>query len=138
VDLDRALETLEIKRVPYAMLSANASGYSYGRNLAISPLDESPLITALHEGAHILHGHTEPERLNEYRMHRGLYEFEAEATAYIVGHELDVITEQQASESRGYCQRWLMRERPPETSIRQVFKVADQILRAGIQAVPAS
>jgi hypothetical protein len=62
------------------------------------------MVTALHESGHILHGHTEPERMKEYLHHRGLYEFEAEATAYIVGHELDVTTEQQAAESRGYCQ----------------------------------
>jgi hypothetical protein len=93
------------------------------------------MVTALHESGHILHGHTEPERMKEYLHHRGLYEFEAEATAYIVGHELDVTTEQQAAESRGYCQNWLVNQRPPETSIRHVFKVADQILRAGRLAV---
>lgn len=30
-DLDRALDRLDIRRVPYAMLDANAAGYSYGR-----------------------------------------------------------------------------------------------------------
>jgi hypothetical protein len=37
-------------------------------------MDESPMVTALHESGHILHGHTEPERMKEYLHHRGLYD----------------------------------------------------------------
>ena len=62
-------------------------------------------------------------------------EFEAEATAYLVGHELDVITDDQASESRAYCQSWLSGQNPPETSIRRIFASTNAILRAGRLAV---
>jgi N-terminal domain of anti-restriction factor ArdC len=64
--LDRALEKLDIRRVPYEMLDANASGYAYDRNLAISPMDEHPLMTAAHEVGHILLGHTSEGLRAEY------------------------------------------------------------------------
>lgn len=129
--LERAEKELDIKRVPYTMLSANASGYSTGRNYAVSPVDEHPLMTTLHEWGHILCGHTTPEKSVEYQAHRGLFEFQAEAVSFLAGHELEVITEQEASESRGYVQNWLRGQRPADQAIRQVFTVTDKILRAG-------
>lgn len=48
-----------------------------------------------------------------------------------MGHELEVITDEEASERRGYCQTWLQGRGPPDVAIRQVFTVTDQILRAG-------
>jgi antirestriction protein ArdC len=129
--LDRALDKLDIRRVPFEMLDANASGYSYDRNLAISPVDEHPLMTAAHEVGHILLGHTTEGSRAEYRQHRGLMEFGAESVAYLSMHELGTITEQEASESRGYIQNWLQTERPGDATIRQVFSATDQLLRAG-------
>jgi hypothetical protein len=85
--LDRALEKLDIRRVPYEMLDANASGYSYVRNLAISPVDEHPLMTAAHEVGHVLLGQTDEGSRAEYRHHRGLMEFGAESVAYLSIHE---------------------------------------------------
>jgi hypothetical protein len=54
---------------------------------------------------------------------------------YLVGHELEQISESQASESRGYLQSWVQNERPSDSSIRKVFATTDQILRAGRLAV---
>jgi antirestriction protein ArdC len=88
-------------------------------------------MTALHETSHIKHGHTGADQLDDYRTHRGIKEFEAEATAYLVGHELEIISEKEASESRAYCQSWLDGQRPPDASIRRVFGATDSILRAG-------
>jgi antirestriction protein ArdC len=137
--LDRALEALDIKRVPYTMLDANASGYSYNRNLAISPVDEHPLTTAAHEIGHILLGHTTESSREEYIQHRGLMEFGAESVAYLTLHELGLITEEEASESRGYIQHWLRDMQPSAAAVRQVFTATDRILRAGrlISSLPA-
>jgi hypothetical protein len=46
-------------------------------------------------------------------------------------HELGVMSDEQASESRAYVQDWLEDERPNDQAIRQVFVATDQILRAG-------
>jgi hypothetical protein len=137
-DLDTALNELNIKRVPFTMLDGNVQGFSHGREIAINPVATDPLGPTYHELGHVVLGHTEPARLTEYGTHRGVMEFQAEATSYLTMHELDVMGEDQASESRAYIQGWLQRERPSDVAIRQVFVATDQILRAGIQAGPAS
>jgi hypothetical protein len=129
--LDRALSRLDIRRVTYRFLDANATGYSYDRNMAISPVDEHPLMTAAHEAGHILLGHTTETSRAEYQQHRGLMEFGAESVAYLSMHELGTITDEETSESRGYIQNWLQTERPGDATIRQVFRATDQLLRAG-------
>lgn len=69
--------------------------------------------------------------LGEYSTHRGVFEFQAEATAYLSMKELDRLDEATATRSRGYIQDWLKGERPPDKAIRQVFAATDQILKAG-------
>lgn len=88
----------------------------------------------MHELGHIVLGHTVKESQAEYQAHRGLMEFQAEATAYLVTNELDQQTPEQASHSRGYIQGWLNRQTPPDVAIRQVFMATDQILKAGHSA----
>jgi hypothetical protein len=134
-NLDRALERLDIKRVPFSLLDGNVAGISTGREIAINPVDPHPLMTTAHEVGHILLGHTEPPKLAEYREHRGLYEFQAEAVAYLSLHELDKITDEEASESRGYIQHYMQDQRPPDTAIRAVFGATNKLLKAGRLAV---
>jgi hypothetical protein len=129
-----ALEALDIRQVPFQLLDGNTQGYSIGREFALNPVATDPTGTTFHEIGHIVLGHTEPAKVAEYGTHRGVMEFQAEATSYLSMHELDVLTEQQASESRGYIQGWLRRERPADVAIRQVFSATDRILRAGRSA----
>jgi antirestriction protein ArdC len=131
-DLDTALSKLNIRRVPFLELDGNVQGISWGRNFAINP---DPLGTTYHELGHVVLGHTEPDKAKQYALHRGVYEFQAEATAYLTMHELGVMGEEQASESRAYIQGWIRDERPGDAAIRQVFGATDQILRAGRQEI---
>ena len=72
-----------------------------------------------------------PHQHEEYELHRGVMEFEAEATSYLVMNELELMDEETASHSRGYIRHWLQDEQPPEKSIQRVFRAADAILRSG-------
>jgi hypothetical protein len=64
-------------------------------------------------------------------------EFQAEATAYLVMNELELMDDETASSMRGYIRHWLGEEQqPPDQAIRQVFTVADRIIRAGRTALP--
>jgi antirestriction protein ArdC len=76
-------------------------------------------------------GHTSGEQLAEYRTHRGIKEFEAEATAYLCANELEQLDAMDASESRAYIQGWLRGERPDDQSIKRVFAATTKILKAG-------
>lgn len=136
-NMDQALTTLEVRQVPYSSLNGNSQGYSMGRDFAINPVAVNPLRTTFHELGHIVLGHTEGERRTEYATHRGLMEFQAEATAYLTTNELGVQTDEDRAHSRGYIQGWLRDERPPEASIREVFSATDRILKAGRQVAPA-
>ncbi len=134
-DLSLALENLDIKQVPFDMLDGNTQGFSTGREFAVNPMAVSPLKTTLHELGHITIGHTAPDKMAEYQKHRGVSEFQAEGTAFLVGNELQVLSEQQKSESRGYVQGWLQGDRPSDSAIREVFSATEKILKAGRLAV---
>jgi antirestriction protein ArdC len=122
---------LGIKEVPFDELNGNIQGYSIGLDFAINPLAERRNHTLFHELGHIVLGHTMPSQRAEYLSHRGIKEFEAEATSYLVAHELGQLDEASASHSRAYIQHWLDGEKPSDESIRSVFKATDAILRAG-------
>lgn len=130
-NVDTALTTLDIRRVPFTMLDANVQGFATGRELAINPVAVHPAKTTMHELGHIVLGHTTPDQLQEYRAHRGLREFQAEATAYLTMNELEQLPAQMASESRAYISHWLQGDTPPDAAIRQVFSATDVILKAG-------
>lgn len=132
---DEALRNLDIQRVPFRHFDGNAHGYSEGRNVAVSPVATHPTKTLLHEMAHIVGGHTSPERAPDYRRHRGLMEFEAEAPAYLVSKELGIDSEREDSSSRAYLQGWLRGVLLEDANVRTVFKTTDTILRAGRVAV---
>lgn len=134
-DLDTAHQNLDIRRGPFESLNGNMQGYSFGREYALNPVAGNPTKTTFHELGHIVLGHTTDEELEEYQAHRGVKEFQAEATSYLTMNELGVLDETAASESRGYVQSWLGGERPEDVAIREVFVATDTILKAGRLAV---
>lgn len=131
-DKARALKTLDINEVPFQMIRGNIQGYSYDRNVAVSPVAAEPLPTLFHELGHVCADHTKRAlgavALSEV-MHEGLMEFEAESTNYLLCNELDVAFNRE--ESRAYIQNWLRGDTPPDSSIRKVFRIVDLIRRAG-------
>lgn len=134
-DVKRALAALKIQRLPFDEPNGNVQGYSRGREVAINPVAVNPAKTLMHELGHVVLGHTIATTFGEYATHRGVMEFQAEATAYLTMNELEQLDEESASASRGYIQHWLRSERPGEREIRLVFAATDQILRAGRVAV---
>lgn len=128
---ERALGALGIQLIDFASLDGNTAGYSHGNEVAINPVARYPFKTLIHEIGHVVLGHTSAAGLEEYRTHRGLMEFGAEGTAYLVLNELDALDQMNASESRGYIQHWIRKQRPDDKSIRQVFTATDKILQAG-------
>jgi hypothetical protein len=130
----RALATLAITEVPFQSFDGNTQGYSYGQKFAINPAAKYPIRTTLHEMSHIVHGHTATaQSMEEYAQHQGLREFEAEGSAYLALNELDLITDEIATVSRGYIHGWLGQQKPPEQSIRAIFKTTDRIVTAGLE-----
>lgn len=134
-DFGTALQQLGVRLVPYESVSGNLQGYSRGHDIAINPIAVNPVKTRFHEIGHVVLGHTASEALAEYQTHRGVMEFQAEATAYLTMHELEQLDEATASRSRGYVQTWLRGERPPEKAIRDVFVATNKILKAGRLAI---
>ncbi|MBT8161448.1 MULTISPECIES: hypothetical protein [Arthrobacter] len=128
---ERALGALAITQVAFESMSANTQGYSKDREFAINPVAAYPFKTLQHEISHIVAGHTTESGLQEYRTHRGTYEFEAEGSAYLVLNELGATDQFDAAESRHYIQTWLRDEQPGEQSIKRVFSTADKILKSG-------
>lgn len=127
----RALTELEIEQVPYALIDGNTQGYSSGRTVAISPVAVYPAKTGFHELAHVVLGHTTADDSGDQgTLCRGVAEFQAEATAYLLAHETG-LTQWAPEESRAYIQGWLGGEQVGDRDIRAVFSAADKILAAG-------
>jgi antirestriction factor ArdC-like protein len=137
-DTAQAERKLGVKQVPFTSADGNLQGYSIGLEYAINPVAVNPEKTRFHEWGHMILGHTTAGPRGQRVPHRGIREFEAESTAYLVANELGVMTEETAAVSRGYVQWWLDGEQPPEQSIPQVFRAADAILRAGRLALVES
>ncbi len=134
-DVGTALAALGIRLVPFDELSGNLQGYSRGHDIAINPIAVNPAKTRFHEIGHVVLDHTAPEALAEYQTHRGVMEFQAEATAYLTMNELEQLDEATATRSRGYVQTWLQGERPPDKAVREVFVATDKLLKAGRLAI---
>ena len=105
-------------------------GFARQREVAINPVNPHPFKTLFHELAHVLCGHTtETEQADSEVTLRTLQEAEAEAVAMICCEALGLGG---AAESRGYVQSWWGAGNPiPEKSAQRIFRVSDQILRAG-------
>jgi hypothetical protein len=130
-DLATALDKLGIREVPFESTDGNTHGYSDGVEIAISPIAANPNKTRFHEIAHVVLGHTLQHHFDEYQTHRGIMEFQAESVAYLAMHELGLMDETTATNSRGYLQHWLAGETPPDKAIQDVFRATDSILKAG-------
>jgi hypothetical protein len=128
---ERALGMLAIQQVPFEGLNGNVAGHSIGREVAVNPVARYPLKTLVHEIAHVALGHTDSDNYIEYQTHRGVKEFQAEASAYLVLNELDELGKMDVSESRAYIQNWLKGELPSDFAIKSVFTTTDKILKAG-------
>lgn len=61
---------------------------------------------------------------------RGVMEFQAEAVAYLLAHELE-LCDWDPAESRHYIQNWLGREEVTPSHIQKVFTAVSNILIAG-------
>jgi antirestriction protein ArdC len=129
-DADTALAALGVDRVAFDMINGNAQGFSFeddeGRHLALNPMAAYPAKTLLHELAHVVLGHCK----GDDHTHRGIAEFEAESTAYLVAKELELIA-WDAAESRAYIQTWLGGTDVGEDNITRVFAAVNKILTAG-------
>lgn len=126
-----AFEKLDVEPVDFNHTSGNTMGYSIGNEFAVNPLAPYPAKTTFHELAHIILGHTRPGGMAEYSNHRGVAEFQAEATAYLCLNELEETKHFDAAESRAYIQNWLKADRPDDAAIKAVFGAVDKILKAG-------
>jgi antirestriction protein ArdC len=134
-NLKPALKELDIKEIPFKQLNGNIQGYSTSNTYAINPVASDPTATTMHELAHIVLGHTSKDNIHEYSEHRGIQEFQAEVTSFLLMNELAMINEKKASESRAYIQNWLAGEKPDDKAIRQVFTAVNKILKAGKEPV---
>lgn len=136
---DAALKVLDIKQVPFDSGDGNVQGYSVERKFALNPVAVAPFKTMIHEWAHVLLGHTTKSELAEYKSHRGIKEFQAEAVALLVCRELGIEGFDESA-SRAYIQHWLAGtahdyvkdgELVEDSTVRAIFNVADKILVAG-------
>jgi len=135
----RALVALDVREAPFvqdsaateqvwAPLSGNVLGYfrPKQRTIHISPLDKTPLHTALHELAHsILHG-------DDTKLERVAIEVEAELTVLLVSDALGLDF---APLSRGYVQEWMRGEDRARIMTnersKRIIQAADKLLKAG-------
>ena len=130
-DATTALSSLNIERVPFAMLDGNVQGYAKFRTVAINPVAEQRESTLFHELAHIVLGHTTEGSLNSDstdRTPRDIRELEAECVALLCCASLDLPG---AVESRGYIQSWFKGQEVPERAAQRIFGATDAILKAG-------
>ena len=126
----KALEALDIKKIKFEKVNGNTQGYAFSRNIAINPIAENPLKTAVHEMAHIILGHT-AETENEYiqNLTKEQREVEAESVAFIfcaVNECSDL------ANSRGYIQHYLKNNELDEKSAKRIFTTANKIIKAGV------
>jgi hypothetical protein len=137
-DWQRASAALDIEKVPFELINGNIQGYSFDRKFSVSPVAKFPMKTLLHELGHIMLGHTTDCADGETPCSRGIREFQAEAVAYLLAHELD-LCEWAPEESRAYIQGWLGGQEVTDRDINAVFTAVNKILIAGrtvTEAVP--
>jgi hypothetical protein len=136
-DRARALATLEVAEIAFDLPDGNVQGFARGRAIALNPLAAMPAKTTFHELGHVLLGHTGAagDVSDGADLPRNLREVEAECVALLCTESLGLAG---AECCRGYVQHWLRGERMiPDSSAAWIFKVADQILRAGRPAALA-
>lgn len=133
-DRSRALATLGIQEIPYAMVDGNIQGYATEKDgkpsVAINPLAQLPMKTLFHELGHIVLGHiAENQSLHsDERTPRDIREVEAESVALLCISALGLPG---AEFCRGYIQGWIKTDGIPEKSAKRIFSATDKILKAG-------
>lgn len=129
-DKAKALSGLDIQEVPFALAQGNTLGYAQRREVAVSPVAPKPAKVLFHEMAHILLGHCLEDGIHTdaSELPRSLREAEAEAVALLLVASLGLEGQE---ECRGYIQNWYKGAEIPERSAQRIFKVADQIIKAG-------
>jgi hypothetical protein len=135
-DRAHALAALDVAEIPFDLPDGNVQGFARDRAIALNPLAAMPAKTTFHELGHVLLGHTGAtgDVSDGADLPRNLREVEAECVALLCTESLGLVG---AEYCRGYIQHWLHGQRIPESSAARIFKVADQILRAGRHAVVA-
>ena len=132
-NLEKALETLEIKVEKFAMVNGNCQGYAKpNQNLiAINPLASDPFKTSIHEMAHcLLHKDEDGETLNHgLELPKSIKELEAEGTAYLVKTSLNIL--EGLEFSRDYIKGWLQGAEIKEENFKRILATASKILKAG-------
>lgn len=146
-DMKLALKALGVSRKRFKMSDGNTQGYSYedekdGKVIAINPAAKYPAKTTFHELAHLALGHCKALADGAPDVHRGAMEFEAEATAYLVAKELELV-DWAPAESRAYIDGWIgadmvWNDETGESDIvdfdkhaGRIFAAANKILTAG-------
>ncbi len=130
-DMDTALHTLNITRIPFDEINGNIQGFARQREIAVNPLAALPRKTTFHEIAHVVLGHTTSETLvDSEHTAPHLREAEAESVALICCETLAL---EGAEFCRGYIQHWLKTEKEiPNHNAARIFAAATSILKAGI------
>lgn len=131
-DVDRALTSLNIQRIPFEQYNGNIGGYAIGRSIAINPMAPHPMKTTFHEISHVDLGHTQKD-YSEYEAHRGVMEVEAEMTGHLALKELDMLDHAADTLSRGYMQSWLRNNELPDASIRSILTSSTRVIQAGLE-----
>lgn len=139
--VDTAIEALGVEREKFAHTNGNTQGYSYERDgrkvIAVNPTAAYPAKTLMHELAHLVLGHCKALEDGTEVEHRGLGEFEAETTAYLVAKELELPEGMwDPAESRAYIQNWLGSHPEGDAAVTdkhigRIFGAVQKILAAG-------
>lgn len=130
-DFEMAFQNLKITKENFKHPNGNVLGYAKaGRILAINPVGEKPEATTFHEIAHILLGHCdgETELFDEVTTQKNLKEVEAEGVALCCMLALGVEGTEYAV---GYLRNWWGENEIPADSIKKIFRVTNEILKAG-------
>lgn len=132
-DMEAALRTLKITRIPFDEINGNIQGFARQRGIALNPVAGLQGKTTFHEIAHVVLGHTTTERLVDGEQTPAhLREVEAESVALICCEALDLPG---AEFCRGYIQYWLRTEKEiPNANAARIFAAATAILKAGTRS----
>jgi hypothetical protein len=122
---ERALGALSIQEVPFDGKQRKLSGYCSGNELAINPRARDPFHTLIHEMAHIVLRHSVTASKGKWD------EFSAEATAYVVMHDLEVEDQMDLPVSRLLLQHMVRNEMPDSGVKRSIFSATLTIIDAG-------
>lgn len=132
-DFDKALVELGITKENFAYTNGNAQGYAkQGKIIAINPIAEMPHKTFFHEVGHVLLGHCDKvsEFVDDVTTQQNLMEVEAESVALCCMLALNI---DGIEYPRGYINKWLGKAEFPMESKKKVFRIANVILKAGME-----